>query len=318
MADERAPKRPGSQRVRWILYVCLFDLAALVMMGLFGILYFFTSFIGWLFVPSGLVYGAAILLSLVLFTALYLLARRRQRVWFKALALGGASVPVLLAVLVLLGSLLFLGRGANDAARPNQQKRAVSPSGQYVLTVPIERSQTEKGPLGFGFPYWHVTIADPNGSIVYRDVEEKFAGIRNVYWMWGDEDIVWLFDSDDGTVYYYQSTAGQWARHRWGHNRTGYAEGGVAPPASLYLGYVPAGPVQNLGIPWQPTGYSGSRDPNGPVWISFLHTQTDERMMLRTGESENGVTLRSVDWDKKEVTVESEGRQFTLRLTWGP
>jgi hypothetical protein len=117
------PRRLGSQRVRWILYVFLFDLAALLMMGFFGILYFFTSFIGWLIVPSGLVYGVAILVSLVLFTALYLLARRKRWVWLKALALGGASVPVLLAVLVLLGSLLFLGRDADDAARPNQQRR---------------------------------------------------------------------------------------------------------------------------------------------------------------------------------------------------
>lgn len=303
--------------IRWTLCVLLFGVAAAGMMCVFGILHLFTSFVGWLIVPSGLIYGTALLISLVLFSVLYLLGRRKRWAWLKALALGGASVPVLMAALILIGPLVLPKLDPAQVQEPNQREPGTSPSGRYVLTVPIERSKVQKGPLGFGMPYWHVTISDPNGKVVYRDVEDKFAGIRNVYWTWGDGDIAWLYDSDDGSVYYYQCANGQWTRNRWGSGKTGYAEQGIAPPVSLYPSYVSAGPVQNLGSPWQPCGFSRSTDPNGPAWITFSNIETHQQMMLQQGESRNGVTLLNVDWEKREVVVEIKGKQSTLSLDSG-
>ncbi|MDY0358012.1 MAG: hypothetical protein RBR19_19175, partial [Sedimentisphaerales bacterium] len=55
----------GSRPVRWVLYVVLFGVAAMGMMCLFGIVYMYTSILGWLIAPSGLIYGAVLLVSLV-------------------------------------------------------------------------------------------------------------------------------------------------------------------------------------------------------------------------------------------------------------
>jgi len=302
----------GSRPVRWVLYVVLFGVAAMGMMCLFGIVYMYTSILGWLIAPSGLIYGAVLLVSLVVFAVLYLLGRRKRWGWLKALSLGGASVPALLAALVAAGPFILPEADSARTEKPNQASRATSPSGMYVLTVPIERSTTQKGPLGYGFPYWHVTISDPNGQVVYRDAEDKFDSLHSIYWAWGDGDIVWLYNSDDGSVYYYQCSDGRWARGRWGSGKTGYAEQDIAPPASLYPSYVSPGPVQNLGTPWQLSGFGGGADPNMPVMVFFRNVETGQSMMLAKGESKNGVTLLDASWDKKQAVVEIKGRQFTL------
>lgn len=308
-----SPRRP----IRWVLYALLFALAAGATLLAFGIVHLFASLIGWLFVPSSLIRGATLLISLVLFFAFYLLGRRKRWGWLKAFALGGATVPVLLVALLLLGPYILPMPDPAQIQKPNQREPVTSPSGVYVLTVPIERSKTEKGPLGFGFPYWHVTIADPNGSVVYHDAEDKFAGIRNIYWMWGDDDVVWLYDSDDGSVYFYRSVDGRWTRDRWGSGKTGHAELDIAPPASLYPSYVSAGLVQNLGTPWKLSGFSRGMDPNSPASVSFSNTETGQGMMLAEGESENGLTVLDVDWDKMQVIVEIGGEQFTLTFGRG-
>lgn len=312
MKNEKTPGA-GFRPVRWVLYVVLFGAAAAGMMCLFGLACMYTSLIGWLFVPSGLIYGTLLLTSLVVFAVLFLLGRRKRWGWLKAFSLGGASVPVLLAALVAAGPFILPEVDSAGMEKPNQQSRATSPSGRYVLTVPIERSKTQKGPLGYGFPYWHVTISDPNGQVVYRDAEDKFDGLHNVYWAWGDGDIAWLYNSDDGSVYYYQCADGQWARGRWGSGKTGYAEQDIAPPASLYPSYVAPGPVQNLGTPWQLSGFGGGGDPNRPVMVFFTNVDTGQEMMLAKGESKNGVTLLDASWDKMQAVVEIRGRQFTLR-----
>ena len=113
---------------------------------------------------------------------------------------------------------------------PNQP--LTSPSENYVFTVPIERSKQESGPAGFGWPFWHVTISDSKGIVVYRDEEESFPGQFNVYWAWDDQDRVWLFNSDDGCVYFWELAGGTWEKQMWGYWKTRQIETSISPPLS--------------------------------------------------------------------------------------
>jgi hypothetical protein len=76
--------------------------------------------------------------------------------------------------------------------------------------------------------------------------------------------------------------------------------------------YVSPGPVQNLGTPWQLSGFGGGADPNMPVMVFFRNVETGKSMMLARGESKNGVTLLDASCNKKQAVVEINGRQFTL------
>ena len=220
---------------RYGLYTLLFVLTAGTMHLAFGVLFLFTSFMFWLVIPSALVYSAFACLSFLLFGGMFLLAQRRRWGCLKAISLGGLSFPVLVVVLMLLGPLL---PSPPREQKPNQREPLPSPSGQYVLTVPIERSDHRKGPFGYGMPFWHVTISGPNGAVLYRDPEDEFHGIHNVYWVWDDQDRVWLYNSDDGGIYFYECLDDVWQRQRWGHGTVGRSAGDIVPPEALYPPYV--------------------------------------------------------------------------------
>lgn len=136
------------------------------------------------------------------------------------------SLPVkillyLLPVLTVGGTLLVAARMPQP---PNQQDPAVSPSGSYVLTMPIERN------------LWHVTIQDRRGKLLFRD-DSEFIGQLSVYWAWDDQDRVWLFNSDDSAVYFWERTPQGWRRTRWGHGHKREIPRDLAPPAVLYPHY---------------------------------------------------------------------------------
>jgi hypothetical protein len=111
---------------------------------------------------------------------------------------------------------------------PNQNQRtpSTSPSGKYVLTVPIERDPNDRN-----IPLWRVTISDTNGTQLYRD-NSKFIGTLSVYWCWDNADRVWLYNSDDGRTYVWQSVDGQWLRS------PPAAFGALTAPTELYPDYV--------------------------------------------------------------------------------
>lgn len=92
------------------------------------------------------------------------------------------------------------------APKPNQSTPSTSPSGKYVLTVPIERDPSDRN-----LPFWRVTISDATGKQLYKD-DSKFIGTLNVYWCWDSADRVWLYNSDDGAIYVWQIIDGQWQR----------------------------------------------------------------------------------------------------------
>ena len=91
--------------------------------------------------------------------------------------------------------------------KPFQHQPLVSPSGKYVLTVPIEKSADN-------LHYWRVTISDRNDKVLFKD-DSAFPGRFNVYWTWDNEDRVWLQNSDNGYTYYWKlDHENQWHRYQ--------------------------------------------------------------------------------------------------------
>jgi hypothetical protein len=79
--------------------------------------------------------------------------------------------------LVLLLVLVF-GCRRTQSLPPNQRRSSVSPSGKYVLTVPIVPNETN--PEYAGTEVWKVTIFDQDNNLLYKDEESEFVGYLNV------------------------------------------------------------------------------------------------------------------------------------------
>jgi len=137
----------------------------------------------------------------------------------------------LFLVVVLISSCYRL-----EYQKPYQDQPLVSPSGKYVLTVPIEKAADKRD-------YWRVTISDREGKELFKD-DSKFVGHLNVYWSWDKEDRVWLHNSDDGYMYYWElDKKNQWRRYQCDHGNPDFPvpspspdESGVIPkllPCSL-------------------------------------------------------------------------------------
>ena len=220
--------------MKWILYAFLFVLTAALTAFLFAIVIWFTSLFLWLIIPSTLIYCATSLISIGLFLFLLFVGWRKKTGWLMVISLSGIVVPGMILVLMLVSPFIKIDRSTHQ--KPNRRQPLTSPSGKYVLTVPIERSKERRGSLGFGSPYWHVTISDPNGSVLYRDPEEDFPGWFGTYWVWDEEDRVWLYGSDTGTVFY-ECVDGIWTRRERGYGKKGQGEKDIEPPESLYPRY---------------------------------------------------------------------------------
>jgi hypothetical protein len=134
--------------------------------------------------------------------------------------------------MVVLGGPMMAGCSGRRSEAENQRQPLVSPSGQYVLTAPIEASPTMQGRV------WKVTIADAKGQVLYRDEASEFVGNLNVYWMWDEQERVWLYSSDTGAVYYWELRVEGWVKTYWGAGRERQGEGELEPPEKLYPEYV--------------------------------------------------------------------------------
>jgi hypothetical protein len=84
-------------------------------------------------------------------------------------------------LVLLLGLALVFGCRRTESLPPNQKRSSVSPSGRYVLTVPIEPNETN--PEYAGTKVWKVTISDQDGNLLYKDNDSEFVGYLNVYWL---------------------------------------------------------------------------------------------------------------------------------------
>jgi hypothetical protein len=215
---------------KWIPYLPLFVVTVGLNVFFFFSFIVFTSCFLWLMIPSTLAYSIIILISLGLYLFLFVLAKRKGSERLLVISIGGSIVPCLMLILMLV--LPFIGTDISRYQEPNKQQSVISPSGIYVLNVPIERSG-EHGLFGFGEPYRHVIISDTKGNILYRDHRKDFPGRFGTYWLWDENDRAWIFGSDTGT-FYYECTDGTWTRHGWAKNIKDNSEKDIVPPESLY------------------------------------------------------------------------------------
>ena len=138
-------------------------------------------------------------------------------------------------LVLLLPLALVFGCLQTQSLPPNQQQSLISPSGKYVLTVPIERNETN--PEYYNTKVWKVTIFDQDGNLLYKDDESEFVGYLNVYWVWGSEDRVWLYNSDTGRVFFWELSDGEWLKTEWGYGKMPEIDRDLAPPPELYPPY---------------------------------------------------------------------------------
>ena len=133
----------------------------------------------------------------------------------------------------LLPSLaFFLVAGCARQPPPNKVQPMPSPSGAYVLTMPIGDH-----PRYADTPAWIVTITAVSGNIEYRDDDSDFIGTLNVYWFWDEEDHVWLYNSDDGGVWFWERVDGQWIKTCWGQGKDREIDCDLTPPLEVYPPY---------------------------------------------------------------------------------
>jgi hypothetical protein len=114
-----------------------------------------------------------------------------------------------------------------EPERPiNKQRPAVSDSGLYYAYVRA------------GSGGWRIKIEDQDGATLYEE-QTEFVPHLNVYWIWGPQDQLWLYNSDDGRVHCWtRQEDATWRHVQWGYGRVCETEEDVGvPPESLYPDY---------------------------------------------------------------------------------
>lgn len=108
---------------------------------------------------------------------------------------------------ILIMVLLFILLSCTNSNPSNQKQNSPSSDGNFILSVPI----IEKAD---GYNYWQVTIKDKDKNILYQDPEGFYARF-NVYWVWDNNNRVWLYNSDDGWIYFWEMKNQGWQKQRW-------------------------------------------------------------------------------------------------------
>ena len=89
---------------------------------------------------------------------------------------------------------------------PNQTQNQLSPSGRYVLSVPHKyQSKTQES-------VWMVTIKSEDGSVLHQDKESTIWSGANAYFGWDEQDRIWLYNSDDGSIWRWELVMGSWKK----------------------------------------------------------------------------------------------------------
>jgi hypothetical protein len=114
---------------------------------------------------------------------------------------------------------------------PNQTQNIPSPDSSLVLTVPRWEEPD-------GNTFWHVTIADTSGMVLYADSVPEFVGNLSVYWAWDEGGRVWLYNSDDGILHFYSDDSGAWEHTVYGPAGEPAAPGLPEPPAAVFPAYL--------------------------------------------------------------------------------
>ena len=120
------------------------------------------------------------------------------------------------AILLLLGLLI----PSSSCSRPDQEQRLASPDGRHELRLSVHDHR------------WIVAIHAASGEREYRDEQSELLARFNVYRGWDDESRLWLYNSDDGQVYYWERGAQGWKKQVWDRARST-----LKPPAHALPDY---------------------------------------------------------------------------------
>ena len=117
----------------------------------------------------------------------------------------------------------------------NQRSPSVSPSAKYVLKMLIVETDRKDFKT-----WWQIDISDAQGNVLAKD-PVGFPALFNIYWVWDKKDRLWVYNSDDGRVYYYEQVGG-WPRREWvGTGKGDPRSRSFCPPESLFPDYAKKG-----------------------------------------------------------------------------
>jgi hypothetical protein len=167
---------------------------------------------------------------------------------------------------------------------PNQTQRLPSPSNKYFLSVP-----TLNG-------FWVVTVKDGAGKILYRDSNSDFSAGLNSYWLWDIDDRAWLYNSDNGYVYFWEKNRQGWTKNIWGQICVRFTSQNIDPPPELYPPRQRPATFIHYDTYWDWSGYAGDI-------TTFTHEITKQNRYLKVGETSQGITLLKLDIAGDEVQV---------------
>ena len=138
---------------------------------------------------------------------------------------------IMILLIILFSAAILLGC-RDDRAKPNQQKLSTSPNGKYLAQVSIIEKKFNNY-----LRWWQFKFFDNKGNAWPADTL-KFPARFNIYWIWDKHDRLWVYNSDDGRVYYYEIVGG-WPCREWiGSGKGDPRSRSFYPPEELYPEYV--------------------------------------------------------------------------------
>jgi len=102
----------------------------------------------------------------------------------------------------------------------------VSPSGEYVAFLSIQS-------LPEGYGVWVVNVTGGEDRVLLAEVMPDHPASLMAYLAWDDDDRLWWYGSDDGSVFYWVRSGTAWTRLTYS---SGGDEGPVPPPSLFTCG----------------------------------------------------------------------------------
>jgi hypothetical protein len=94
-------------------------------------------------------------------------------------------------------------------------RSAVSPSGRYELRVFRDLSKVQQ--YGDRFPFYGFQIVDSSNdpcNIIFQS-KESYIATHTLYFLWDDQDRVWVYSGDVGTLFWIVESNGDWIIHNY-------------------------------------------------------------------------------------------------------
>lgn len=138
---------------------------------------------------------------------------------------------LIMILLIVVFSVALLSGCRDEKPKPNQQRLSNSPSGKYLAKVSIIEKKFNNY-----MRWWQIQFFNAKGTEL-RTETLIFPARFNIYWIWDKEDRFWVYNSDDGRVYFYESV-NRWPRHEWiGVGKGDPRSRSFYPPETLYPEY---------------------------------------------------------------------------------